>query len=181
MKQLSMILVGVAALVLLLPASAALGQQPGPTTVAEKRFEAADPPAQAEVQQVVLDFAPGAWTPTHTHGGDVYVMVLEGAVTLRQGGREETFRAGEGWIDSRDEPHAAGNGGATTARLVATFVLPRGATPTTVVETGATGAVPPGPTTVAQFRGDLPALSRPLDVIQRALEFAPGVSAAVHT
>src|SRR3712207_9190559 len=103
----------------------AFGQQSGVTTPIEKRFQAADPPAQAEVLQAVLDFAPGAWTPVHTHGGPAYVTVLDGEMTLRMGGADQKFRAGAGWIDNPDEPHAAGNEGAIGARILVTFVLPR--------------------------------------------------------
>lgn len=180
-KQLSLIIVALAALLLLLPTPVALGQQPASTTIAEKRFEAADPPAQAEVMQVVLGLAPGTWTPTHIHGGDVYVMVLEGEMSLRMGDTTQKFKAGEGWIDSRDEPHAAGNDGSVPARVVITFILPKGATPTTVVGTGAQSDVPPGPTTISQFKTDAPALPSPLDVVQRLIEYVPGASSATHT
>jgi quercetin dioxygenase-like cupin family protein len=132
------------------------------------------------VLQAVLDFAPGAWTPVHTHGGPAYVTVLEGEMTLRMGGADQTFRAGEGWIDNPDEPHAAGNEGATGARVLVTFVLPRGATPTTVVETGAQRELPPGPTTVVQFRTDASGLPSPLDAIQRLIEYPPASSGATH-
>jgi quercetin dioxygenase-like cupin family protein len=162
------------------PAHLALGQPAGPTAPIEKRFQALDPPEQAEVLQVVLEFAPGSWTPVHVHGGPAYVTVLEGEMLLRMADTEEKFSVGEGWIDNPDEPHAAGNEGTVPARVVATFVLPRGATPTTVVGTGAQADLPPGPTTIAQFRTDASGLSGPRDLIHRVLEFNPGVSAARH-
>jgi quercetin dioxygenase-like cupin family protein len=170
----------VIAVVLLLPARLALAQPAGPTSPIEKRFQALDAPDQAEILQVVLEFAPGAWTPVHLHGGPAYVTVLEGELLLRQSGIEEKFSVGEGWIDNPDEPHAAGNEGTGPARAVATFVLPRGATPTTVVETGAQAELPPGPSTIAQFRTDASGLSGPRDLIHRVLDFNPGVSAARH-
>ena len=171
----------VVVLSLALPAGVAFGQQSGVTTPVERRFEAADPPAQTELLQLVLDFAPGAWTPVHIHGGPGHVTVLDGEMTLRMGGADQTFKVGEGWIDSPDMPHAAGNEGRSTARLVVSFVLPKGATPTTVVETGAQGTAPPGPTTVAQFRIDAPSMSGPIDVIHRMTEVAPGATVPMHT
>src|SRR6266545_37572 len=42
---------------------------PGPTKVYESKIAVANPPAQADLIQDVLDFAPGAWTPFHRHGG----------------------------------------------------------------------------------------------------------------
>lgn len=170
----------VAAVALALPVPIALGQ-PGVAFLAEKRFEAADPPDPAEVLQAVLDFAPGAWTPLHTHTGPGYATVLEGEMTLRKGGADQKFRAGEGWIDSPNEPHMAGNDGPTTSRIVATFVLPRGATPTTVVGTGAASDLPSGPATFSQLRFDAPGLPRPLDVVQRMIEVAPGAQVPMHS
>lgn len=182
MKRLIVLTGLLAVLGLVSTAGVAFGQPPaGPTTVAEQRFEAANPPAQAEVLQVVLDFAPGSWTPVHTHGGPVYVTVLAGEVTLRMGGSDQKFGVGEGWIDNPDEPHAAGNDGAAAARVVATFVLPQGATPTIVAETGAAADLPPGPTTVAQFRTAASGLPSPMDVVQRLIEYAPGASGAAHS
>ncbi len=180
MKRLSGLTSLLAVLSLVLPARVALGQQAGVTTVIEKRFQAADPPADAEVLQVVLDFAPGAWTPVHVHGGPAYVTVLEGAMILRMAGMDQTFAAGEGWIDNPDEPHAAGNDGSAPARVAVTFVLPKGAPPTTVVETGTQAVVPPGPTTFVQFRTDAPGLAAPLDLVHRFIEYAPAASTAVH-
>ena len=161
----------------------AFGQQPpgGVTTVVEKRFEFANPPAEAGVVQLVLDFAPGAWTPPHTHGGPGFVTVLEGEMTLRQGGAEEKFRPGEGWIDPPDVVHEAGNDTTANSRLVVAFVLPKGATPTTVQGTGAQAVAPPGPTTVAQMRMDAPSLPAQYDVVQRLTEAAPGATIPMHT
>lgn len=180
MRWLPVLTAIVVALTLVLPAPAALGEQASPSTLIEKRFQAADPPADAEVLQVVLDFAPSAWTPVHVHGGPAYVTVLEGEMTLRMAGTDQKFAAGDGWIDNPDEPHAAGNEGSAPARLVVTFLLPKGATPTTVVDTGTQAVVPPGPTAVAQFRTDAVGLPAPMDVVHRVLLFAPGASAAVH-
>jgi quercetin dioxygenase-like cupin family protein len=180
MRWLPILTAIVVALTLVLPTRAALGQPVGPTTVFEKRFQAADPPALADVVQLVLDFAPGSWTPVHTHGGPGYVTVLEGEVTLRMAGADQKFKPGEGWIDNPDTPHAAGNEGSAPARVVVTFVLPKGATPTTVVEGGAQSVAPPGPTTFAQLRTDAIGLPAPMDLVLRFVEYAPGASAAVH-
>lgn len=181
MKRLSVLAAIVVSLTLGLYAPVALGNQPGVTTVVETRFQATDPPAEADVLQVVLDFAPGAWTPVHTHGGPVYVTVLSGEMTLRMSGMDQKFTAGQNWIDSPDEPHAAGNDGSAPARLVGTFVLPKGATPTTVVETGAQSVTPPGPTTVAQYRVGASALPTPLDVVHRLVDIAPGATVPMHS
>ena len=102
-------------------------------------------------------------------------------MTLRMGESTEKFGAGEGWIDSPDDPHAAGNEGPAPARLVASFVLPKGATPTTIVGTGTQAILPPGPTTVAQFSVDTLDLPSPLDVVHRVTDVAPGATVPMHT
>lgn len=181
MKRLSALAAIVVSLTLGLPAPVALGNQPGVTTAVETRFQAADPPAEADLLQVVLDFAPGAWTPVHTHGAPVYVTVLAGEMTLRMSGMDQKFTAGQTWIDNPDEPHAAGNDGSVPARLIGTWVLPRGGTPTTIVETGAQTILPPGPTTVAQYRVGASALPTPLDVVHRLVDVAPGASLPAHS
>src|SRR5215211_5448695 len=93
MKLVRLAVAIVSAAAVLVPAAVALGQ-PGFTEVLEMRFQAAAPPAQPEILETVLDFAPGAWTPLHTHGGPVYVTVLDGTITLRSVGTDTTFAAG---------------------------------------------------------------------------------------
>jgi quercetin dioxygenase-like cupin family protein len=170
----------VAALALLLPARLALAEPAVATTDVERRIEAADPPAEAEVMQVVLDFAPGAWTAVHRHGGPSYNTVLEGEITLLVEGIERTFAAGDGWVDEPGLLHAAGNQGTTAARLVASFVVPAGVAPSTVVEPEDRDAAPPEPSVVAFAGLEAPDLARPMDVVQRLIELAPGASVPMH-
>jgi quercetin dioxygenase-like cupin family protein len=106
---------------------------PGPTTVHRLAFAVTDQPATFETIQMVLDFAPGSWTPPHTHGGETFVTVLEGEITVRQYGSETTYRVGEGWRETPGAVHAAGNTTAEKARVFVTFLLPAGAPLTTVV------------------------------------------------
>jgi quercetin dioxygenase-like cupin family protein len=100
---------------------------PGPTKVYESKVAMANPPAQADLIQVLLDFAPGAWTPPHTHGGQTLNTVLDGEITLRENNTEKIFKPGEGWSDTPNQVHAAGNAGATKTSLAVAFLLPKGA------------------------------------------------------
>src|SRR5688572_30870613 len=102
------LLPAVVALLLVLPAPA-LTQATDLTTLLGRRIQADDPPPGAELYQAVLDFAPGAWTPLHSHTGSSYNTVLAGEITLRMDGVNQTFAAGEGWVDAPDILHAAGN------------------------------------------------------------------------
>jgi hypothetical protein len=81
---------------------------------------------------VLLDFAPGAWTPPHTHGGQTLNTVLEGGITLRENNTEKIFKPDEGWFATPEQVHAAGNAGLAKASLVVAFILPKGAQLTTV-------------------------------------------------
>jgi quercetin dioxygenase-like cupin family protein len=124
-------------LVLLLPYNVAVSQElpPGPTPVYRSSFEVTNPPAHFDTINLVLDFAPGAWTPMHTHGGQGIVTVLEGELTHRpHGGEEQTFVAGESFTETPGHVHAAGNDTDATARVLFTILLPKGAELTTVVQ-----------------------------------------------
>ncbi len=116
----------------LAPVAAVRGQvPPGPTTRAQ--FRAPGVPIQGpyEVVHLVLDFAPGAWTPLHTHGGQGIVTVLEGTMTRRAEGSEQDYRPGESWIEP-GVVHQAGNAATAPASVMVTFLLPQGAPLTTV-------------------------------------------------
>src|SRR6266508_2614077 len=153
---------------------------PGPTKVYESKVAVASPPAQADLIQVVLDFAPGAWTPFHRHGGQAFNLVLEGEVTLRENNTEQIFKPGEGWSDTPDQVHAAGNGGAAPARLLVTFLLPKEAPLTTVEQGGSSQQPPPGPTKVYESKVAVASPPAQADLIQVVLDFAPGAWTPFH-
>ena len=176
---------------LLAPAGAA-GQTlrqvpPGPTVRFQSTFAPTDPPAQFDLIQQVVDFAPGSYTPPHTHGGQVFVTTLAGEMTLRHTSPDGTpagpdHRAGTGqtWIENPGEFMVVGNAGSTPAPVLVTFVLPRGA-PITAAGSADTSQLPPGPT--ARHRTDLAVetIRRPFEVVQIVLDFAPGTWTPPHT
>jgi quercetin dioxygenase-like cupin family protein len=154
---------------------------PGPTKVYESKIAVANPPAQADLIQDVLDFAPGAWTPFHRHGGQAFNLVLEGEVTLRENNTEKVFKPGEGWSDTPDQVHAAGNNGTVTARLFVTFLLPREAPLTTVQQGGSTQQPPPGPTKVYESKIAIADVPQQADLIQTVLDFDPAIWTPPHS
>ena len=89
----------------------------------------------------VLDFAPGVWTPLHTHPGPVLLTVLEGTFTLREEGKERTYAAGTFWQETPGHVHMAGNRGTTNARVSAVYLVPKGAPLATTVQ-GPAGGLP---------------------------------------
>ena len=168
-------------LVLVLPTPTAFGQPTGATTTIERRIQAAEPPPGAEISQSVLDFAPGAWTPVHSHGGGSYNTVLAGEITLQMDGVDRTFTAGEGWIDLPCIPHRAGNRGTTNARLIATFVVARDVPPAIIIEPQRRHTARLEPTVVAAQKMNAVNLSGPMDVIHRVVSLEPGSTVPVQT
>jgi quercetin dioxygenase-like cupin family protein len=169
-----------AVLSLALAAGVAVGQPtpPGPTTVSITRFEAADLPGPIELVQIVLDFAPGAGVPTHAHGGQTFVTVLEGALALREDDGEQTYRAGQTVVEEPGRFYSASNPTAGNTRLFATYVLPRGA-PLTTVRVGAAEPTT-GPTTVATGRFEIADPPARFEVVQVLLDFEGGVWTPPH-
>jgi len=178
--------IGVFALAFVLlvaPAGPVLGEDlpPGPVQRLRATYEVIDPPAQFDLVQLVLDFAPGAFTPQHVHGGPGFVTVLEGEITLRAvGGMEHKVTTGEGWAET-GEVHAGGNRGQSKARVMASFLIPPGAPVTTPVQTGEAGTLPPGPSVVAQYRTPLASPPpMPYDVVHLLLDFPVGAFTPTH-
>ncbi|AFZ66853.1 cupin domain-containing protein [Deinococcus peraridilitoris] len=140
-----------------------------------------DAAASTELVQLVLDFAPGAFTPSHTHGGLGYVSVLEGEITVREAGKEQKYKVGESWKELPGVYAEVGNAAATPARVMATFLLPKGAALTTT-HTGTTNAqLPPGPTTVARSNFDLASLPSSFNLHQLVMEFPANSFTPEHT
>ncbi|HEX6739728.1 MAG TPA: cupin domain-containing protein, partial [Vicinamibacteria bacterium] len=172
-------------LTLVLAPLAAGGQAPpAPTTRHQYRVAGAPLPAPFDVAQAVVDFAPGAATPLHTHPGETLVTVLEGTVTRVEGTTETAYPTGASWLEPAGMQHWARNATAVKASVIATYLAPAGAPLTTVVApapAGAGGQAPPAPTTPHEFRvaGQLPA--SPFDVAQAVIDFAPGAATPLHT
>ena len=106
--------------------------------------------------------APGAWVPTHSHGGPTLVTVLEGDFAVRERGGERRYRAGEGWFEPAGNLHAAGNNTGGRAVLAASTLLPKGAELNTFYDEmpGAGAAMPP----VRQLPRTLPRTGEPRSI-----------------
>ncbi len=106
----------------------------GPTTVSQAAFPLTVKAGAYSLLNVVLDFAPGAGVPKHKHGGPVQVTVLEGEITLQQGGTEKTVKAGQSWTEQPGQVHAVVNKSSMTTRVLVNILLPKGAAATTLVK-----------------------------------------------
>lgn len=119
----------------LLPKDAPLSSPvPGDTTAPPRPFvtyqfktDVAPMPDRFDVAQQVLDFAPGAATPFHTHPGVVVVTVLEGENTFSVNGVEKVYKAGESFVEGPGEVYQARNATAARMSVMASFLIPPGA------------------------------------------------------
>jgi quercetin dioxygenase-like cupin family protein len=128
-------------------------------------------PGPIEVVQLTVDFSPGSWTSVHSHGGQAINLVLAGDITLREDGAERPHKAGQGWTDSTGRFHSAGNTGSGEARLLTTFLLPKGAPQTTV-------RIEPklGPAIAHEARFDMTYLREPRSRSKRSICVPAGAS-----
>jgi quercetin dioxygenase-like cupin family protein len=165
-------------------AGAASGQElpPGPQVVYRTAMEVSNAPAASETINLVLDFAPGAWTPLHTHGGQGIVTVLEGELVHRpEGGEERRLRAGESFLETPGHAHIAGNDSQANTRVLFTALLPKGAALTTVSGDQGGQELPPGPQVVYRTTMDVSNPPAVFETINLVLDFAPGASTPLHT
>jgi len=86
------------------------------------------------IVQTVQEFAPGAGLPRHEHGGPALIMVLEGAITLRESGEEREYGVGESWTEMPGSVYEVFNTSDAPARVAVTVLVPEGAEATTTQE-----------------------------------------------
>jgi len=76
---------------------------------------------------VLVELAPGAKEPRHTHPGDLFGYVQEGAIALTLDGQPTiTVKAGEVFFVPAGRIHWGENAGATPLKVIATFVVEKG-------------------------------------------------------
>jgi quercetin dioxygenase-like cupin family protein len=80
-----------------------------------------------EVVQVRVDFAPGYFTPKHTHPGEEIVYVIEGTILYEVDGKPPvTLKAGDVLFIPARTIHAAKNVGSSSAEELATYIVEKG-------------------------------------------------------
>lgn len=146
------------------------------------RQVAADVAGEYDLVQLIVDFPPGTWTPSHTHGGQVLVTVLEGETTVRDSqGTETIYKPGESFVETPGTYLEIGNTGNVLTRNVALVLLPKGAQLTTTASGINTQDAPPGPKTVYRTQSSLGSLSGDFDLVQLIVDFEPGAWTPSHT
>ena len=156
---------------------------PGPTTLSTVNFAGVTMPAQAELVQEVIDFAPRASTPTQTRGGDLFVTVMEGQVVLRRGSADFYYAASSSsrtFRVARGEVHSIRNvNGSNKARIFASTILATGNSLTTD-EPGPAPTLP-APVVAMTSKATPTSLPSQISVLQIVWEFQPGAATAAHS
>ena len=108
---------------------------PGPKTVHRSSLPGLTIEGEFELINLILEFAPGAATPLHTHGGPGIVTVIEGEIVFGVEGRPEIRSPGRRgfYLDLPGTAHTAANKSSAPARVSYAVALPKGAALTTVV------------------------------------------------
>ncbi|QND73636.1 cupin domain-containing protein [Tardiphaga robiniae] len=83
--------------------------------------------AGREVIQVLVEFAPGVSALRHSHPGEEFVYVTEGAIEYNVDGKPPlTVKAGEVLFIPYGTPHSAKNVGSVKAVELATYIVEKG-------------------------------------------------------
>jgi quercetin dioxygenase-like cupin family protein len=83
--------------------------------------------AGREVVQVLIDFAPGAMAPRHSHPGEELVYIVEGSLEYALEGKSPvTLKVGQVLFIPHGTIHAVKNVGGGNARELATYVVEKG-------------------------------------------------------
>ena len=171
--------IGLVAFTLIHASSAIAQSPPSPSNRFIATFSvAAQAPAQYEIFQTILDFAPGAATREHSHGGPEFVTVIEGQLTRVKGSVETVFTAGQTFQEDVGTYFTVANRGNARAMAFATILLSPGQ-PVTINH----GDRPiPGqqPRTIASSRTTVPTQPAELDLQQRIIDFSAGAYAGPH-
>ena len=107
---------------------------PAPVNIVLQSFPITVAAGDYELINQVLDLPAGSSVPNHMHGGPVVVTVITGEVTLMEAGSERVVKSGETWTESVGYVHAIANRGTSTARVVASYLIPKGAARTTIIK-----------------------------------------------
>ena len=97
-----------------------------PTLAYLYRTDAIVPNGSYDVVQQVLDFAPGAQTPVHTHPGQVVVTVIAGENTFVTQGKTTLYKTGDSFVELPGVVGQARNAGGAPMTVMASYLLPQG-------------------------------------------------------
>jgi quercetin dioxygenase-like cupin family protein len=112
----------------ILTLNTASAQQPGIKRTDLQRHDLSIP--GREVNQVLVEFAPGTSFPEHAHPGEEIVNVTEGSLEYALRDRAPvTLKAGDVLFIPAGTPHAVRNVGSGNAAEIATYIIEKGKPP----------------------------------------------------
>jgi quercetin dioxygenase-like cupin family protein len=100
---------------------------PAPLGSYQYRTPAVIPAGEYDLVLQVLDFAPGAQTPVHTHPGQVVVTVIAGENTFTSGEQTTVYQVGDSFVELPGVAAQARNAGSAPLTVFALYLLPKGA------------------------------------------------------
>jgi quercetin dioxygenase-like cupin family protein len=154
-------------------------QPPAPAVAAQAQFPIMAFDGDAALMNVVVDFAPGASTPDHTHGGPVIALVLDGEITLHDADGTKTYKAGTFWTELPGHVHHAGNEGSAPARVSVVGLVPKGGRLTTP-DAQSTYKPALATTTAMQTQFPLGVAAGEAVLTDVIVDFAPGAATPQH-
>lgn len=163
-------LIALALLALVMGPRVAFGQAPqGPTDLFHGEFDVTNHPSQFDEVAMLIDVAPNTSSTAVRYGGDQYVTVIQGAVTVAG----QVYPEGKSYSEKAGETVSLSNAGPTDARLISTILLPKGA----ALEDAQTSAAE---TVVYKTQREILTPPATFKVMQDVLQFAPNVGIPVH-
>jgi quercetin dioxygenase-like cupin family protein len=180
--RLSLLITLVLTLAGLAPAEA-IGQEvrtaPAVHTTFESHFTAPQPLPTGPLDHLfqVVDLAPGASTPIHSHEGPGFATVLRGTVTHQRLalGRDVEYPTGATWVELPQDIHFARDEAGVPATILASFILPRTAAGSDPIEDQPDPA-PPAPTVPAIARVPIATAASGFEITQLVRTYDPGAA-----
>lgn len=103
---------------------------PGVTITAKDGFAPPQGLGAFQALTFVIDIAPGAGFPAHSHPGRSQVMIINGDLTEdKPGGQQKVYHVGDAFMEEPDQVHSVSNKGTEPVRVVWTLLLPDGKQP----------------------------------------------------
>jgi quercetin dioxygenase-like cupin family protein len=147
----------------------------GGTVVYRAEMRVDDPPAGPFVLiHAMLEFQPGDWFPAHTHGGPALYTLVDGSVTVNDGGSETEYFAGDSYTHDPGQVLAAGNFGTSPSTMAVAFVLPEGEELITFHPSDGEHPGMPFPDITHVLATEPLTRAAPFSVVQRVVDLEPG-------
>jgi quercetin dioxygenase-like cupin family protein len=158
------------------PPTSAADPPPAATLRLTSTFPYSGPPAQFDIVNQVLDFASGAGTREHRHGGPAFVTVLDGQLSRRSDDEVSVYNPRQTFLEPPGSLHSVRGTGRT--RIFASFLLSPGA-PQTINDPNY-----PAPealnTTPILSKMTVNTQAAEFTVTQLVYDFAPGAVLSLH-